>query len=670
MLVPCFSLLAPCYVMAEQASLDHLMDMSLEDLSMLDIEMDTASKSSKKLVDIPASVYVLTNERIQRSGARTITEALALVPGLTVTKHSETEWFVSARGFHDGLFNKLLVMMDGRSLYSPLYGGVYWSDVDYVLADIDRIEVLKGPGGTIWGGNAVNGVINIITKKAQDTLGSHVSITAGKYGTQEVSLRHGTQLGNDIYARAFYKHKDQARELSNDAQIWTSDSAGLVLSKSLADSKWDMRVGGERTTYSTPWYVDDYTDPNNPDYSYSLLDIESYSMYGQFNYEQETASGGLLKYSLWAEHNTDEAKDAPGKITTVDADANYNFEYNTKHKAIIGGGIRYIHLNLSDYDDQLSPANVDMYARYYALSTSNDVIINAFYQSELQVTEQVSLVAGVKAEYFEINDSIEFSPQLRALYQYSPVHSVWTGIGRAVAAPSYLDTHSYYITSDYDAYYDEYYVTIILPLSDIDNESVTTAEIGYRFIPTDYFSIDSTFYYSAHDNVRGVDYLSTDDTPYIEPDYVYLGQNNADYSAISQGLEITSVLEVNRHLRYNLSFSYIDLDATWDGGENSDGSSEPWFEMQQQLTSLQMQWDITDSLQFDLVAKYQDTEYNEIYRQIDPYFSFDIRLAWQKNKQSPLFELIVQDMNETGYADYWGEYVNEELVYLRLSHDF
>ena len=158
------ALTTPVFVFAQENSLDQLMSMSLEELSMLDVEMETASKVTQKLTDIPSSVYVLSNERIQRSGAKSIAEVLALVPGLKVTKFNETSWFVSTRGFHDGLYNKMLVMMDGRSLFSPVYGGTYWSDVDYVLADIERIEVLKGPGGTIWGGNAVNGVVNIITK--------------------------------------------------------------------------------------------------------------------------------------------------------------------------------------------------------------------------------------------------------------------------------------------------------------------------------------------------------------------------------------------------------------------------------------------------------------------------------------------------------------------------
>lgn len=662
--ITCLLLLAPCYVNAEQVSLDHLMDMSLEDLSMLDIEMDTASKSSKKLVDTPASVYVLTNERIQRSGARSIIEAIALVPGLTVNKFSETEWIVSARGFHDGLFNKLLVMIDGRSLYSPLYGGAYWSDIDYVLADIDRIEVLKGPGGTIWGGNALNGVVNIITKDAKDTLGTHLAVTAGKYNTNDVSIRHGIELGNDVYARAFYKQKNQASTLDNESQIWTSDSAGIVFSKSLNDSKWDFRFGGERSQYSLPWYIDDYSDPYAPTYDYSLLDVESYSVYAQFNYEQESQSGGLLKYSLWAEHSDDESKETPGKVTTVDLDTNYNFEYNADHKAIFGGGIRYIHLDLPQFDDEFTPPVIDMYGRYYSISQTDDFILNTFYQSELQASEKLSFTAGIKAEYFESNDSFELSPQLRALYQYSSEHRFWAGIGRAVAAPSYLDSHAYYISSNGQ------YVSVTQPLNDIENESVVTTELGYRFIPTDYFSMDSTLFYSDHDNVRGVDYLAPDESEYIEPIYVDIYQNNADYSAIAQGVEIAMALDVSSALRYNLSYSYIDLDASWDGGDASNGSSEPWFEMKQHLTSLQMLWNVTNSVQFDVITRYQDTEYNSIYKQIDPYFSLDIRLAWQANQQAPLFELIVQDINESGYADYWGEYANEEVVYLRASYDF
>lgn len=661
----CLLLVTPLSTFADDELMDHLMTLSLEELSMLDVEMNTASKTSKKLADIPASVFVLTNERIKRSGARTIVEALALVPGVTVSKYSETEWFVSARGFHDGLFNKLLVMMDGRSLYSPLYGGVYWTDLDYILADIDRIEVLRGPGGTIWGGNAVNGVINIITKKAQDTQSSYISGTSGRFGTNSFSVRQGADLGHDIYGRAFYKQSNQAQYLSNDAEVWQRDTAGVVLSQTKNNHQWDFRFGGKQTSFTQPWYINNYTDPNYPTYDFSQLEIESRSFYAQFNYEQETQNGGLFKYSLWANHNNDEAKDAPGKVTTVDFDTNYNFEITPSHNAIIGGGIRYLYLDLPKLSDELSSPVTDMYARYYTIDTAKDIILNAFYQSELQVNDSLNLVAGIKGEYFESNKSFEVSPQLRALYQFSVQHSAWVGVGRAVTAPSYLDSHSYYIQSNGED------VSISLPTSDIENESVLTTEIGYRYTSGSTLSLDSTIFYSDHANVRGHDTLLSYSPPSASKHDIYVQYISADYSAVVKGIELAAELQLLPSLSYHLAYTYVELDSTWEGGEFSNGQSEAWFEVKQHLTSLQMLWEVTDSIQFDITSKYQDTEYSDYYdMQIDPYFSFDVRLAWQNNSQSPLFELIVQDVNEKGYSDYYGEYPNEEMVYVRASYEF
>lgn len=137
-------LLTASTVAHSESDLDELVSMSLEELSLLHVTVDTASKFSQDLADIPAAVYVLDGERIKRSGARSLADALNLVPGLRVSHYSAAEPIVSSRGFHSGLFNKMLVLQDGRSLYSPIYGGVYWADVDYPIEDIDRIEVLRG----------------------------------------------------------------------------------------------------------------------------------------------------------------------------------------------------------------------------------------------------------------------------------------------------------------------------------------------------------------------------------------------------------------------------------------------------------------------------------------------------------------------------------------------
>ena len=212
-------LLAMSCVRGEEAQNDQkktiststIADLSIEQL--LDIKITSASKKVEKASDTPSAVYVITQEDIRRSGATSIPEALRLAPGLNVAQVSSSSWAISSRGFQGTLANKLLVLIDGRSVYTPLYSGVYWGVQDTVLEDIDRIEVIRGPGATVWGANAVNGVINIITKSSEDTHGGLVSGSAGTSETTIDSVRYGGKIGENASYRFFLKYQKR-QELS------------------------------------------------------------------------------------------------------------------------------------------------------------------------------------------------------------------------------------------------------------------------------------------------------------------------------------------------------------------------------------------------------------------------------------------------------------------------
>src|SRR5882672_8896911 len=188
---------------AQQPTHD-LTEASLEDL--MNIEVTTVSKKEQKLAQAPAAVYVITHEEIRRSGMTSLPDLLRMVPGMQVGQIQGGPWAVSARGFNDQYSNKLLVLVDGRSVYSPIHAGVTWESQDTLLEDIDRIEVIRGPGATLWGANAVNGVINIITKAAKDTQGALATAGAGDQGQALGAFRYGGPLGGSGHYRAFVKY--------------------------------------------------------------------------------------------------------------------------------------------------------------------------------------------------------------------------------------------------------------------------------------------------------------------------------------------------------------------------------------------------------------------------------------------------------------------------------
>ena len=192
-------------------STDELKQLSVEQL--MNIEVTSVERHPEKLLQAPSAIQVITQDEIRRSGATSIAEALRLADNLEVAQKNSHDWAISARGFNTALGNKLLVMIDGRTVYTPLYSGVYWDLQDYLLEDIDRIEVISGPGGTLWGANAVNGVINIITKSAADTKGAYAEAAGGNQLEEFGGARYGGTLAPNVDFRVYGKYFDRGDEV-------------------------------------------------------------------------------------------------------------------------------------------------------------------------------------------------------------------------------------------------------------------------------------------------------------------------------------------------------------------------------------------------------------------------------------------------------------------------
>lgn len=657
-----------------KSDLAELVSMSLEQLSLLHVTVDSASKFSQDLADIPAAVYVLDGERIRRSGVRSIAEALSLVPGIRVSHYSAGEPIVSSRGFHNGLFNKMLVLQDGRSIYSPIYGGVYWADVDYPIEDIDRIEVLRGPAGSIWGGNAENGVINIVTKSVTETQGGLVSSSYQQYGSYDVSIRQGLMLSSDTYARAYYKHKSEVYRPIAPNTRWNKHNAGIVVEK---PSNWIFRLGGEKSSVNQDMYTLDYSNGFTSDIKSTNETIDSHSYYAQLDTFQTHSDNTESNYRFWLQQNYDTAYDAPGKYTTFDTEINFSTQLNSKQKIIYGGGYRYVVLDLMHQTSDYDLNSVDYYVRLYNIDSAADSIVNSYIQHEGQWTSKFKTVIGAKAEYFEQGDSFEISPQLRSIYDIDFNSSVWAGVGRSIVAPSYMDTNSVFIAnrrycpSGRDCVTDpselEYFYQLTLPLPSRDLESVITYDIGYRYITSD-IEIDASLFYSHYDNIVGVEYRGR----YPGYDQIDVYQLNYSYVVDSYGFEIAAHWALNESVSLYGSYSYLSLDHDWKPSQASNGSAADSASLDSQhLASLQMLWQVHQQVQFDLVLKGQ--EVNSPHQvNLDNYLALDVRLAWQKTHDAPKIELLIQNLGENkGYYEDINSYYNsEELVAMRLSYEY
>ena len=664
-------------------SLDLLMSMSLEELSLLDVTMETASKSSQSISEIPAAVYVLDGERILRSGVRNIAEALALIPGMYVSKWNENSYHVSTRGFHDGLYNKMLVMIDGRSIYSPIYGGVYWGNVDYLLSDIERIEVLRGPSGAIWGGNAATSVVNIITKSPESTLGTHVTSTFGQYGDYDAGVRHGVQFNESVTARAFYKQKSEANYLDNDAKHKLTQSAGIVLAGNASSLEWHLDGGGSKSTYDTIFASVAFS-PSDPNLYYSPAEVTygqrevlSESSYVQLKVTKPFENGNSLTTKVWLDHAKDTAADAPGEYMTADLDVHYNYRMSSDHNLLIGLGLRHQEIEFGVQPQTIDRENTEGYGRFYNIETSRDQVSNIYAQSDYQWTDRVKTILGVKGEYFTQNDTFELSPQLRTLWKINNQHSLWAGVGRAVMAPSYMNSNGTYYSTDIRHELGGGYLDVYLPNEDLSNESVVTYEAGYRFKLNPSFNLEVNAFYSDHQHLRGQHFTG------VENGYIYTYQVSDEYEASTYGLELGGQYAFNESLNAYFSYSYLSVDIQ-DTSQNENGTG---YEMvysipHQHIASMQAQWDITASLQWDIIVKYQDTTYTDDYydlysgsssiniSDVDKLWTFDTRIGWQHNPHYPLVELIAQKLGQDDEYDSWSLYPNEERVQVRVSHDF
>src|SRR3569833_315994 len=337
-------LLMPLLPAATRASSTNNVDLSevpLEQLLNMDVTIlrghDTLSKT-------PAAISVVTADDIHRSGAMNIPEALRQVPGLEVAQLNSSEWAVSARGFNDEFANKLLVLQDGRTVYSPLFSGVFWDTPGSMMEDIDRIEVIRGPGSTAWGANAVNGVINVITKNARDTQGWLTSAGAGNIDQGFINARYGGQLGSNVYYRVYgtYQNNDSfphpnGRE-ANDA--WRLGRSGFHLDWYADDAnlftlQGDGYVGSVDETFT----VFDVASPTFTAEQPAVMDVRGANILGRWTH---TFSGtSEFKAQRYYDRASRDATIFAETRDTVDLDLQHNFALGERNNITWGYGYRY-----------------------------------------------------------------------------------------------------------------------------------------------------------------------------------------------------------------------------------------------------------------------------------------------------------------------------------------
>lgn len=414
---------------AADYSPEQLADMNLEQL--LGATVTSVARREEQLAQSPAAVQVITPEEVRRSGATSIPEVLRLVPGLQVGRVDSHNWAISSRGFNDLYANKLLVLIDGRSVYTPLFSGVYWDAQDVMLEDIERIEVIRGPGAALWGANAVNGVINVITKKTASTQGFLATVGGGNYERGFGAFRYGGKLGDSANFRVFGKYSDRGNSLS--------------LGGGRAEDAWGMGRIGFRIDWDAPdsnlltLQGDIYS--GREDQLYRRLDpTRSFTPY--FDHARDSLSGGNIiarwthtvsqenEFTLQTYYDRTNLNSAVlgEKRDTFDIDFQHRFPLGERQTIVWGGGYRWT-------QDELRNSLEVAFAPDRRASN----LFSAFVQDEITIARDlVTLTLGSK---FEHNDytGFEIQPNARLLWTPTEKTSVWTSVARAVRTPSRAD---------------------------------------------------------------------------------------------------------------------------------------------------------------------------------------------------------------------------------------
>jgi len=406
-------------------------DLSIEELANIDVT--SVSRRPERLQDAPASVFVITAEDIRRAGSRSLAEALRLAPNLQVARASNTGYYISARGMNgtsNSPANKLLVMIDGRSVYSPLFSGVFWDEPDVMLEDVERIEVISGPGGTLWGVNAVNGVINITTRHSADTEGDLVVLRGDSDGAQ-AAFRHGAAGPGSswrVYGKAFGQGHSELASGARMDDAWGQGQVGL---------RADWERGADRFSVNGNAWRGRQGQPSPgviaaPGASVGIDDILTRGANLTGRWERTLQGGGSVMTQAYVDYRY---RQVPPTFTDAITLAEFQFQHSLPalgaHSIVWGGEYRY------GWDSVTN-------SRFVAFLPESDkqAWSSLFAQDEIALRDDLRLTAGARYERNPYTGA-EFLPTLRLSWRVNPAHSLWAGLSRTVRAPSRLDVDAF-----------------------------------------------------------------------------------------------------------------------------------------------------------------------------------------------------------------------------------
>ena len=634
---------------------EQLKKLSLEELMNLDVT--SVAKQPEPYGQAPAAIQVITGEEIQRSGASSIPEALRLADNLEVAQKNSHDWAISARGFNTALANKLLVLVDGRSVYTPLFSGVFWDVQDYLLEDIDRIEVVSGPGGTLWGANAVNGVINITTKSAKETQGVYTEAGGGTWLQDFVGARYGGTLASNVYYRVYGKYFNRSDEVRANGMD--------------ASDSWHMGQGGFR--------IDSEASPDNPltlqgdfylghenvptggaaktgggnllgRWTHKFADDSDMSL--QMYYDRTHLSDPIPAYVIGA-FRLAPAGTLMDDLDTYDVNFQHHFHVGDRNNIVWGLGYRFTH-----EVDENAPGLA------FLPPTLNQNLFSGFAQDEIMLRENLFLTLGTKVEHNDYT-GFEVEPSARLQWNVTPKQMLWAAVSRAVRTPSRIDR-------DMSQPGPASPLVILQGGSGFVSETLIAYELGYRAQLGPKISTSISTFYNDYNHLRSTTTNSVLDA--FRLPFPFYFQNNLEGETYGVELSVTYQMLDWWRLRFGYNFLKENMRVRSGQDDINNGLNET-ADPQNQF-SVRSSMDLPGNVNLDAGLRWVDTLHNNsgaTQGTVPSYFEVDVRIGWRPTKNLEV-SVVGQNLLHDHHAEYgFPSPAREEIersVYGKISWQF
>ena len=584
-----------------------VLDLPLEQL--MDVSVVSASRKSQSLSEVASSVFVIGQDDIRHSSATTIPDLLRMVPGVQVANVDGTTWAVSIRGFNSNFANKLLVMIDGRTVYTPLYGGVFWDVQDVPFENIERIEVIRGPGSTMWGANAVNGVINIITKNAQDTKGARVTALIGDQERRNLSARYGAAVSDSTSYRLYLKDVDRGGTFGPTPDSLRTTRGGFRVDSAPAYN-WNLTVQGDAYggtadhTFTVPKF--------SPPFTTNIISpsgLFGANLLTRLDWLQSDASKVSLQ--IYYDRTSRDTSVVKEDRDTLDFDLQHNLRVD-RHEFTWGAGYRYLHDN--------SPGS-----QYFAPSPTSryDALLNLFAQDEITLLpDTLRFIVGTKFEYKDIT-GWELEPSAKLSWTPCAGYSLWASVARSVRTPTRVeqDVSLLGVSPGPPA--------IFVATSGnrgLNSEALVAYELGFRADLNSTFSLDLSSFYNQYSDVIspviGAPFFQGGQHAVPTVPIVFRNLRNYD----SSGGELSLQWQAREWWKLKGGYSYIRF-----FGQGVDDSPAVKATPTHQAT-LRSMMSLCRDVDFDLGPRYTGANRVPLATStviIPAYVTLDARLAWR-----------------------------------------